>query len=137
MSCLHDLGYITICPMWKAIGHHAYNKPIATVTTLTNSIRTIDVVESTTQSSISPIFQFHLMVVMNYISAISFFSSYPMLMSQRQSLINHIRYKNNLPSTALVACYSKYQSQGFELSTTSIGWAEVDGKVHRSMPALL
>jgi len=124
-------GYIPIRAVRKASSRSSYDQPIVSVTTLTNGDRSIDVVESTMRSSISPIFQFHLTAVMNYISSTGFFSAYPTLMSAQRSLYNHVHYKGNTPTQALLSCYTKYRMRGYELHASSKEWADAEGKTHR------
>lgn len=128
---LRAQGYIPIGPPRKGISRVIYGQLIASVTKLTNGKHSIDVVESATRSSISPVFQFHLTAVMNYITFAGFFSAYPTLTTQRRSMINHLHYKDNSPMDALVACYTKYFSRGYDLHSTSKGWADGEGRVHR------
>ncbi|KAG6371570.1 hypothetical protein JVT61DRAFT_9277 [Boletus reticuloceps] len=131
INLLRALGYIPIRAVSKANSYHPYDQPIRRVTTLTNGVRSIDVVESSTRSSLSPIFQFHTTAVMNYISLNGFFCAYPTLTSQRRALVNHVRLNDNSPTDKLVTCYSKYICRGFELRTSSIVWDEREGRKHR------
>lgn len=97
-------GYIPVGPPHKGNSRITYRHTIASVTKLTNGNHFINIVESSTHSSISPVFQFHLTVVMNYISSSRFFSAYPTLTTQRQSMINHIHYKDNSPMYEWACC---------------------------------
>lgn len=123
-------GYIPVGPPHKGNSRITYRHTIASVTKLTNSNHFINIVESSTHSSISPVFQFHLTVVMNYISSSRVFSAYPTLTTQRRSMINHIHYKDNSPTNGLVACYAKYISRGYDLRATLKGWADAEGSKH-------
>lgn len=124
-------GYIPIHGLSKANPSQSYDHPIRRVTMLTNGICTIDIVESSTYSSVSPIFQFHLSAMMNYISSTGFFSAYPTLTSQRRALINHIHYEDNSPRHNLVMCYLKYINRGFDLRSSSKGWDDEEGRRHQ------
>ncbi|KIJ13579.1 hypothetical protein PAXINDRAFT_80753, partial [Paxillus involutus ATCC 200175] len=94
--------------------YHACND-IVSMVMLTNGDHTIDIVELTTISALSPIFKFHLTAVMNYVTAEGFFSAYPVLTTHGRSLINPMQFISNLPTSSMAACFDKYLLQGYDL----------------------
>ncbi|KIJ10456.1 hypothetical protein PAXINDRAFT_86069 [Paxillus involutus ATCC 200175] len=108
MKRLRGLGYIPVKDVTQRCCHYHASNDIASVIMLTNGDRTIDIVESTTISALSPIFKFHLTAVMNYATAEGFFSAYPVLTSHGHSLINPMQFISNLPMSPMAACFKKY-----------------------------
>ncbi|KAI6011462.1 hypothetical protein BKA83DRAFT_4066642, partial [Pisolithus microcarpus] len=58
------------------------------VITIGNGQSTVDIVVSWMLTALSPIFQFHSTVIMNFVSANTIFSSYPSLTLQALSIAN-------------------------------------------------
>ncbi|KAG8221544.1 hypothetical protein J3R82DRAFT_1764 [Butyriboletus roseoflavus] len=55
------------------------NSSISTIATFCCDAIKVDMIELCTHIPLSPIFEFHLMIVMNYFSADAIFSTYPSL----------------------------------------------------------
>ncbi|KAI6011814.1 hypothetical protein PISMIDRAFT_69436, partial [Pisolithus microcarpus 441] len=84
---LQHEGYSIIAePPVKKSGYNYSH--VAHVLVVSNGQRTVDLVLSRTSTALSPIFQFHSTVVMNFVSADTVFCSYPSLTLRRLSMVN-------------------------------------------------
>ncbi|KAI6004663.1 hypothetical protein EDD15DRAFT_2155331 [Pisolithus albus] len=72
----------------------------------------IDVVISRTSTALTPIFQFHSTVVMNFVSADTFFCSYPRLTLRRLSMVNAGPLYCSPHRRRVLDAVRKYQSRG-------------------------
>ncbi|KIJ10854.1 hypothetical protein PAXINDRAFT_85397 [Paxillus involutus ATCC 200175] len=133
MKRLHRLGYIPVKDVSQRHSHYHSENDIASVTMLTNGDHTVDLVESTTISALSPIFKFHLTAVMNYVSADGFFSAYPTLTTRGCSLINPMQFISHLPTSHMAACFDKYLQQGYDLRFSPQQWAQEEGREKEHM----
>ena len=74
---------------------------------------TIDVIESRTDASFSPIFQFHSTALMNFIGADTIFSAYPDLTMNYKSLLNPYSIYRHTYTRNKLAHLEKYRLRGF------------------------
>ncbi|KAI6034745.1 hypothetical protein BKA83DRAFT_4043192, partial [Pisolithus microcarpus] len=74
----------------------------------------IDVVISRTSTALSPIFQFHSMAVMNFVSADTIFCSYPELTLRRLSMVNAGPLYCSLDRHGILDAVRKYQTRGIQ-----------------------
>ncbi|KAG1859901.1 hypothetical protein C8R48DRAFT_774615 [Suillus tomentosus] len=88
---------------------------IAKLFRLENNGRNVDIIVTNLSSAISPIFQFHSTVVMNFISAEAVFCAYPGWTLDGTGLIHPRMYKQNATNLATVRSLAKYMQRGFTL----------------------
>ncbi|KAI6016581.1 hypothetical protein PISMIDRAFT_117744, partial [Pisolithus microcarpus 441] len=74
----------------------------------------IDIVVSATSVALSPIFYFHSMAVMNFVSTDTIYCSYPRLTFQHLSLVNAGALYYGGHTDDIVDAMRKYMSHGFE-----------------------
>lgn len=90
---------------------------IQKIFTLHHQKSKIDVIVSKTSTPISPIFQYHSTVVMNFLTANSLFCAYPELTLQKKSIINPFAvYGQALKRTTLQALL-KYNKRGIQYTS--------------------
>ncbi|KAI5987148.1 hypothetical protein F5J12DRAFT_728579, partial [Pisolithus orientalis] len=73
----------------------------------------INIVVSKTSSALSPIFQFHSTVVMNFFTADSLFCVYPTLTLHHHALINTTSLHSCTLTPSHMLALFKYKLQGF------------------------
>ncbi|KAI5994668.1 hypothetical protein EDD15DRAFT_2165720 [Pisolithus albus] len=83
------------------------------VVILSNGRQCVDVIVSRTRTALSPIFQFHSTVVMNFISGDTMFSSYLALTLRHLSLVNAGPLYYDAEKHAMIRTIRKYVSRGF------------------------
>ncbi|KAI5987723.1 hypothetical protein EDD15DRAFT_2173323, partial [Pisolithus albus] len=88
------------------------NSDVASVILVSNGRNMIDIIISRTSAAISPIFQFHSTVVMNFVSADTVFCCYPNLTLRLLSLVNAGPLYNGLFSMTTMDAMWKYISRG-------------------------
>ncbi|KAF8439781.1 hypothetical protein L210DRAFT_3319189, partial [Boletus edulis BED1] len=88
---------------------------IRTITSYFREDRKVDLIQSRTHSALSPIFEFHLSPLMNYVSADSFFSAYPSLTARRQAIINPMLFDHGNLGIGTLYALLKYRQRGFLL----------------------
>ena len=86
---------------------------IFSILTFAKGHRKIDVIVSTSDCGILPIFQFHCTAVMNFITAKSIFCGYPSLTFRALSMINGSPLYNGSFSPVGVKALIKYKNRGF------------------------
>ena len=98
--------------------HSTYSSSdIFSVMTFANKHNKIDVVISTSLCAVSPIFDFHSTVIMNFISADSIFSAYPSLTFQGLTMINGTQLYNGSLCAVGMAALKKYKERSFKFIT--------------------
>ncbi|KAG1734241.1 uncharacterized protein EDB91DRAFT_1084144 [Suillus paluster] len=80
---------------------------------LQNNGRNVDIIVTNLSSAISPIFQFHSTIVMNFISAEAVFCAYPGWTLDMAGLVHPRMYKQNATNFATVKGLAKYMQRGF------------------------
>jgi len=86
---------------------------IFTVLSFAKAHKNIDVMVSTTDCAVLPIFQFHCTAVMNFITANSIFCAYPSLTFRALSMMNGTPLYNGSFSPVGVKALIKYKKRGF------------------------
>ena len=76
----------------------------------------IDVVVSTTDTAITLVFEFHSMVVMNFITADAICSAYLMLLLQEKSIVNPYALYQWPLSQSILGSWEKYEERGIEFT---------------------
>ncbi|KAH7904554.1 hypothetical protein BJ138DRAFT_1236942 [Hygrophoropsis aurantiaca] len=114
-------GYTMVCNRYS---NYYTSFAINRVIKLVKGNRSIDIIVSQTNNVLLPILHFHSTVVMNYLSADSFFSAYPMLTIEYRGLINRSPYNTNVRSTA--RALAKYQYRGFSVQSRATHWDKED-----------
>jgi len=76
--------------------------------------KVIDVIESITHASFSPIFFFHCMAVMNFIGTDSIFAVYPELTMENKTLLNPFPIYKHTYQRVNLAPLEKYHAWGFK-----------------------
>ncbi|KAF8125576.1 hypothetical protein EV363DRAFT_1175684 [Boletus edulis] len=92
---------------------------VQTVRTFKHHNRKIDVVESSNCSPITPILEFHITALMNYVTPFSVFSAYAGITSHRKAIIHPMvfhRVRLTLPTCMVIA---KYRERGLTILTTT------------------
>ena len=108
---LQNLGYQQLPPNTES----SYSSPhILAVHKFVLRENIIDVIESSTDASFSPIFLFDSTAVMNFISADEIFSAYPNLTLKYKSLLNPHSLYNNRYSRTKLSHLQKYLDRGFK-----------------------
>lgn len=104
-------------PGYLAPPYYKHNS-ITSVTKMRRGTQCIDVVESSRKNVFPTIVRFHITALMNYITATSFFSAYPMATAAEQAMASTLSYQLGLSPTpaATVKYFEKYISRGFEIS---------------------
>ncbi|KAH7931035.1 hypothetical protein BV22DRAFT_1042808 [Leucogyrophana mollusca] len=103
---------------------------IRTVFTFAKGGLRIDVVISASACAILPIFQFHSTIVMNYLSADSFFSAYPLFTNQFRGLVNPMSMKDGRHTMKVVCALVKYENRGFSINASANDWESEDEEEH-------
>jgi len=110
---LQKLGY-QLLPCIPNI-HGTYSSPhIIAVHKFALGQNIIDVVESCTDASFSPIFLFDSTAVMNFIGTDFIFSAYPSLTLQSKSLLNPYSFYGNTYARNKISHLEKYCERGFQ-----------------------
>ncbi|KAH7906347.1 hypothetical protein BJ138DRAFT_1016379 [Hygrophoropsis aurantiaca] len=116
-------GYATV----THVKHNHYSNPaIHAVTTLSKGRRSIDVVISRLNYSTFPIFYFHSTIVMNFITADSIFSAYPMLTANYRGLRNPLSIMYDRHPDVTLAALEKYKILGFSIQSHEFSWPRGD-----------
>ncbi|KAF8443750.1 hypothetical protein L210DRAFT_861889 [Boletus edulis BED1] len=116
MSPLHDFlinaGFSRSNPPFSP----AYSLgSIRTITTYHSENWKVNIIESRTHSPLSPIFEFHLSSSMNFISADSFFSTYPSLTARCCAIVNPMLFDLGNVRIGTLNALLKYCRRGFEI----------------------
>ncbi|KIO11376.1 hypothetical protein M404DRAFT_842832 [Pisolithus tinctorius Marx 270] len=91
-----------------------YNSHIASIFTLVRNRRKIDIMVSASPTPISPIFQYHSTVLMNFITHDTVFCAYPHLTFQRQSLVNPFVIFAQALKRSMMEALVKYHDRGIK-----------------------
>ncbi|KAI6156794.1 hypothetical protein BKA82DRAFT_75165, partial [Pisolithus tinctorius] len=110
LLCKHN--YIIVCNGRMNIENYSPST-IYTVTTFRNGQKLINVIISRSASALSPIFQFHSMVMMNFFSADSLYCAYPSLTLRHHAMVNTASLHQHTFSASSIQALLKYKSCGF------------------------
>lgn len=88
---------------------------------------TLNVIASTSDNALEPIFHFHSTVVMNFISSLGVFCAYPNMTLNRRGLVNADVHLRGQSEETISRCFDKYRSRGFTINTTLNDWEDMDG----------
>ncbi|KAG1752317.1 uncharacterized protein EDB91DRAFT_1044670 [Suillus paluster] len=77
--------------------------------------RNVDIIVTNMASAVAPIFQFHSMVIMNFISAEAVFCAYLARTLEMSGLVHPRIYKQNGTNLATIISLTKYIRRGFTL----------------------
>ena len=75
----------------------------------------VDVVELREVTALVLIFKFHSTVLMNFISAKSMFSAYPLLTASGHTIINPVVFHNGWVKIPVLFVLLKYRERGFDV----------------------
>ncbi|KAF4618641.1 hypothetical protein D9613_009830 [Agrocybe pediades] len=106
-----------------------YNDAIAEVLALTNGDASINIIISTTETALIPIFYFHSTAVMNYISPYGIFCAYPKLTFNLRNMLNPLHSRNPHDNWRLWSCVDKYRARGFSTRFDPIHWDDMANHV--------
>ena len=112
-GCLQSLGY-QLLPCGPD-NHCAYSSSqVTAVHKFILGQNVIEVIESSTDASFSPIFLFDSTAVMNFVSANTIFAAYPNLTLQYKSLLNPYSLYGNTYDRIKISHLEKYLQRGFQ-----------------------
>ncbi|KAG9312347.1 hypothetical protein JVU11DRAFT_7665 [Chiua virens] len=89
---------------------------IQSISTMEQDASKVDVIESQHDTALSPIFDFHLMAVMNYITADSVFAAYLSFTNDHQAIINPELFVEGSLNPATLCALVKYEQRGFTIN---------------------
>lgn len=112
--------------LYRTAGPYVKNEAIQGIFWFRKGEITLNVISSTTDNPLEPIFHFHSTVVMNFISSVGIFCAYPTLTLKRRGLVNAEIYERGQSISAINACLDKYRQRGFSLSHTLGEWNDMD-----------
>lgn len=113
----------------KAIGPYLQIPSVDRIIWLEKGHIKLNLIVSSSESAIEPIFHFHSTLVMNFISSLGIFCAYPDLTFKRRGLINVGKPGHRGADSATKICIQKYRQRDFHLSATINTWADIRGHV--------
>lgn len=111
----------------KSLGPYLQGPSIDRIIWLEKGPIKLNLIVSSSDSAIEPIFHFHSTLVMNFISSLGIFCAYPDLTFKRRGVVNMGRREYRVADLATIDCIRKYQQRDFFLSPTINLWTDTAG----------
>lgn len=114
---LFEIGFLvdgtTACPVLYC------GNEIESIVHVSDDSCQLNIIVSRRSSCITPLFQNHSSLLMNYVTANSFFSGYPRLSSRSLGFVNPLLDHRKLFSPEMMLSLEKYRMQGFTIRAAS------------------